>query len=58
MRRGSIVLEGAGSEFQGRTNDIVSAYMAEDEEPEAHAATNGSQPENGTDLRGGRGQSQ
>jgi len=30
MRRGSIVLEGSAGEFQGRTQDIVSAYMAED----------------------------
>jgi sulfate-transporting ATPase len=58
MRRGSIVLEGAGSEFQGRTNDIVSAYMAEDEGSQVHTAGNGGRPENGTDLRGGRGKAQ
>jgi ABC-type branched-subunit amino acid transport system ATPase component len=41
LRRGRIVLEGDASRFRDRTNEIVLAYMAEEEEEIPSAALNG-----------------
>jgi sulfate-transporting ATPase len=44
LRRGRVVLDGEASEFRGRTNDIVHAYMSEDEQAVGKSGLNGNQP--------------
>jgi len=56
LRHGRIVLAGGAKEFHGRIDDIVSAYMAEDEKGEG-PARNGGGPHGANGLPGGNDQS-
>jgi branched-chain amino acid transport system ATP-binding protein len=48
LRRGQIVIDGIASDFHGRTNDIVSAYMSADD---GDVTSNGKQSSNGEEPR-------
>ena len=45
LRHGRVVLDGQASGFRGRTNDIVLAYMSDDEAAVTSAARNGNSPD-------------